>query len=135
MNAPVPASPAKIWVHRIHSLLIVAFVSSWTVALLSPVPMDSARKVLNDDGIFLFSKFLHFSAYAFLMVLCGTHRLMRNHWTWLVVFLVVHGELTEYIQQFVGRHMSVRDALIDSAGVLIGAVIVGYWWRSRESRS
>ena len=135
MNAPVPSSPSRTFVHRIHLLLIAAFVSSWTIALLSPVPMDSARKVLNDDGIFFFSKFLHFSAYAFLMVLCGTHRLMRNHWTWLVVFLVVHGELTEYFQQFVGRNMSVRDALIDSAGVLSGAVLVGFWWRSRSSRA
>ena len=132
-NAQTPESPMKISRFAIvHFILIIAFFAAWSIALLSPIPKETAKEILvTDDGLFFFAKFLHFAAYAFLMVLGGTQRALRNYWVWLIVVLVIHGEVTEYIQQFVGRNMSVRDSLIDTAGVLTGALIVAIWRKLR----
>jgi VanZ family protein len=47
----------------------------------------------------------------------------------LLAVLSLHGLGTEYCQQFVElRQPSVRDVLIDHAGILLGALAV---WRSR----
>ncbi|WP_020474069.1 VanZ family protein [Zavarzinella formosa] len=124
------------WLRWAHLLVFVAFFTAWTIALLSPVPKESAKEILGDeDNIFYFGKLLHVAAYAWLAVLGGTIWLMRTRWSWIVVLLIVHGELTEYFQQFVGRTSSVRDTLLDSTGVLIGALLVRFWWRFKSSKS
>jgi len=57
----------------IHAAVFAAFLTAWTIALLSPVPHQSAERVLGDPfSVFVFGKGLHISGYAFLAVLGGT---------------------------------------------------------------
>jgi hypothetical protein len=120
-------------VTAIHTVVFAASLTAWTIALLSPVPHQSAERVLGGSlQVFLFGKGLHVSAYAFLAVLGGTLPLRGWKWTWVLVGLVAHGGLTEFFQQFVGRGASVRDVGLDSIGVTIGGLIV-LAWRSRRA--
>ncbi len=119
---------------RSHLLAFIGLLAAWTYALLSPVP-EGATEVLGDDGAFLFGKTLHVSVYAAIMALGGTLWLMRGKEGWLAAVLVTHGALTEYFQQFVGRHMAVRDVLFDALGVFIGSVIVAVLARVRKRPS
>ena len=108
----------------IHVGVFAFVLTAWTVALLSPVPHDSARKVLGSEyGIFLFAKTVHVSAYAFLTVLGGTAAAFGRRWWWVLPALVAHGALTEYFQQFVGRGSRVADIGLDSIGVAIGGLV------------
>lgn len=105
---------------------------AWTIALLSPVPTETAEELLgNQRNIFIFGKMLHVCVYAFLMVFGGTVWFMTKNYSWLVVVLVNHGIVTEYFQQFVGRTSSARDAMLDSIGVTLGTVLVALYWRYR----
>ncbi len=115
----------------LHLLAFAGLLAAWTYALLSPVP-EGATEVLGDDGAFLFGKTLHVSVYAAIMALGGTLWLMRGKEGWLAAILVTHGALTEYFQQFVGRHMAVRDVLFDAMGVFIGSGIVAVWLAIRR---
>lgn len=116
----------------IHAGLFAAFLTVWTVALLSPVPHDSAKKVLGSEyGIFLFAKTVHVSAYAFLTVLGGTATLFGRQWWWVLPGLVVHGGLTEYFQQFVGRGSRIEDVGLDAIGVAVGGFVT---WAIRSYR-
>lgn len=106
-----------------HPFLFVAFLTAWTIALLSPVPDQSARRVLGSAfWVFVFGKGLHVSGYAFLTVLGGSVRGWRP--AWVLAGLVVHGGVTEYFQQFVGRTGSIRDVGLDAAGVLLGGLVL-----------
>lgn len=109
----------------LHAATFAAFLTAWTVALLLPVPHDSAKKVLGSEfGIFLFAKAVHVSAYAFLTVLGGTVALFGRRWWWVLPGLVAHGGLTEYLQGFVGRGSRLEDVGLDSIGIAVGGLIV-----------
>ena len=118
----------------LHLLAFAGLLAAWTYALLSPVP-EGATEVLGDDGAFLFGKTLHVSVYAAIMALGGTLWLVRGKEGWLAAVLVTHGAVTEYFQQFVGRHMAVRDVLFDALGVFIGSGIVAVLARVRKRPS
>jgi len=116
----------------IHVGVFAFFLTAWTVALMSPVPHDSARKVLGSEyGIFLFAKTVHVSAYAFLAVLGGTAAAFGKRWWWVLPALVAHGALTEFFQQFVGRGSRVEDVGLDSIGIAIGGLLT---WTIRSVR-
>ena len=113
----------------LHLVLFVAALVAWTVALLSPVPQESAQKVLGSQfGIFLFAKTVHVGAYAALTILGGSAALFGRRWVWLLPALVVHGGVTEYFQQFVGRGSRVEDVALDTLGVALGGLVI---WASR----
>jgi len=108
-----------------HVLLFAVALIAWTVALLSPVPHDSARSVLGSDwGVFLFGKTLHVGTYAVLTVLGGTAAAFGRRWWWVLPGLVAHGALTEYLQGFVGRGSRIEDVGLDSLGIAIGGLVV-----------
>jgi VanZ family protein len=108
----------------VHVGVFTFFVTAWTVALLSPVPHDSAKEVLGSEyGIFLFAKTVHVAAYAFLTVLGGTAAAFGRRWWWVLPALVAHGAITEYFQQFVGRGSRIEDVGLDSIGIAIGGLI------------
>ena len=116
---------------HLHTAIFLAFLISWTVALLSPVPEESASKVLGDkDTIWIFGKGLHISAYAWLAFL-GVSCVGPRWQGWMVAGLILHGITTEYFQDFVGRTGAVRDALLDSIGVTIGTSIILLWQQYR----
>ena len=108
-----------------HVFVFAFALTAWTVALLSPVPHDSARKVLGSEwGVFLFAKTLHVGTYAVLTVLGGTVAAFGRRWWWVLPGLVAHGGLTEYLQGFVGRGSRYEDVGLDSLGVAIGGLVV-----------
>ena len=108
-----------------HVFVFAVALTAWTVALLSPVPHDSARKVLGSDwGVFLFGKTLHVGTYAALTVLGGTAAAFGRRWWWVLPGLVAHGGLTEYLQGFVGRGSRIEDVGLDSLGIAIGGLVV-----------
>ena len=92
---------------------IVAFVGvavAWTVALLVPIPHETASQVLGSESAkFWFAKALHMTAYAFIACVAGTFRLTRRERIAVLIALFSHGALTEFFQQFVGRGASLQD--------------------------
>jgi hypothetical protein len=109
----------------------LGLVAAWTVGLLTPNPDRAVRDVLPPHALFPMAKALHVSAYAFLAALAA----------WLprrglpIAFLALHGAATEFLQQFVPtRTASVRDVLLDLAGVGLGLVLSWPWRRPRRDR-
>lgn len=109
----------------VHATAFGAALVLWTVALLSPVPHESAEKVLGGSfGVFLFAKSLHVGTYAGLTVLGGTVAMFGRKWVWVLPGLIAHGALTEFFQQFTGRTARIEDVGLDTLGIAIGASIV-----------
>ena len=107
----------------LQAVVFVGLLTAWTVALLSPVPHQSAHRVLGGEfWVWMFGKGLHVGAYAFLAVLGGT--LGGRQWLWVLGALVLHGGLTEFYQQFVGRTSAFRDAGLDTLGVAVGGLAI-----------
>jgi VanZ family protein len=114
-----------------HAVFFFLCIALWTVALLMPVPKNSASKVLGgESGMHLFGKTLHVSAYAFLTLLGGSMNLARRQRCLLLGALSFHAFATEFLQQFVDRGASWRDVGLDHAGIAIGLAIGWAWWRS-----
>ena len=112
---------------RLRALALLALLGLWTWKLLEPVPLPpSITAELSDTLRFLAAKCLHASAYAILTLLTVTLPL-SNRWRWLLAgLLALHGVATEIGQTFVpGRGGSVRDVLIDWAGIAVGVAV----WR------
>lgn len=106
-------------------LVFAAFLGLWTWKLLEPSPVPEALSAeLGGDLKFVLAKSLHACAYAFLAVL--VHALpVPRYWHWFLVgLLALHGAATEVGQTFVeGRSGSVRDVVIDWAGVAGGVLL------------
>jgi VanZ family protein len=126
-------SCCRLW-PTVHFGVFLTVLTAWTVALLSPVPQESAEKVLGSQfGIFVFAKTVHVTAYAILAVLGGSAVFLGRSWVWIFPALVLHGAVTEYFQQFVGRGSRIGDIALDALGVALGALIV--WSARRFKRS
>ena len=126
-------SCCRLWPTLHVGAFLVALVA-WTVALLSPVPQESAHQVLGSQfGIFVFAKTVHVAAYTVLTILGGSAALFGRRWVWLLPALVVHGGVTEYFQQFVGRGSRLEDVALDTLGIALGGVTV--WAGRRFNRS
>lgn len=122
--------------YPLHLFGFVAILIAWTIALLLPVPQESAEKVLGDDfGVFLFGKSLHIGSYAFLTLLGGTIAYFGRRWWWVVPTLFVHGAAIETIQPFVGRTGRVVDVVLDSIGIVLGALVIVAWRHFRRAES
>ena len=120
---------------KLHAWVFVLFLLAWTVALMLPVPHRSAEQVLGSSfHVFLFAKGLHVCSYAFLATLGGTIGLLGRRWFWVFPGLILHGCLTEFFQQFVGRGASIRDVGIDTIGISIGSLLVFAIRRIRRRR-
>jgi VanZ family protein len=106
-------------------LLWAVLLALWTAALLTPQPVQLANAVLPETMEFPASKLLHVAAYAVLAAGAVLVRpLGRGRWLLLAV-LSLHGMGTEYLQQCVElRGPSVRDVLLDHAGIVLGVVSV-----------
>jgi VanZ family protein len=117
-------------VDRIHLAVFALFLIAWTIALLMPVPHESAEKVLGDSfGVFLFGKSLHIGSYTFLTVLGGTVAIFGRRWWWVLPGLLIHGSLIEIIQPHVGRTGRIEDVGLDLIGIVIGGFVILGWQR------
>jgi VanZ family protein len=125
-----------LWLVQLHYVGFVALWVAWTVALLAPVPKQTASVVLpTDEAKFWFGKSLHVCTYAFLTIAGISLPWSRKQRLGLLLALFLHGVATEILQQFVpGRTGSVRDVLLDSAGILLGWAILS-WWVMRRNRA
>jgi len=120
---------------RIHMGAFLILIALWTVALLLPVPNQTANEALGGPlWVFVLGKSLHVGAYLFLAVLGGTAFLSYRRWFWITPGLVAHGAVAEFFQQFVGRTASVRDVLLDGLGAILGCCIVLWWGRIKLKR-
>jgi VanZ family protein len=117
------------------------FVAAWTHALLIPEPEAVARQILFpasasaanaerlDEKLALVSKPLHVVAYAVLTALSGWLGVRGQRRFILLLFLSMHGLMTEYLQHFVqGRHPSWGDAGLDHLGLVCGVILSWRWW-------
>lgn len=105
--------------------VFVLFLGLWTYELLAenPVP-ESVSRVIPVEWRFWLAKGLHVAAYAFLTVLAGLLPVPRLYFWVVVGGLALHGILTEVGQTFVaGRHGSLRDVLLDWAGLGLGVLV------------
>jgi VanZ family protein len=106
-------------------------VSAWTLALLTPQPVQVAQEVLPPPSEFPTAKILHVCMYAFLTILSAWLGVRGPRRWLLVVFLSLHGCLTEYFQTFVPlRTGSWIDVGIDHLGILLGLLLSWKWWRN-----
>lgn len=119
-----------VWLRRMHLLAFLVGMVLWSVALLSPIPEEDAKRVLRSkDGIFYFGKTLHIVAYLFLTVFAGVMCYARHSWGWWAFALAIHGGLIELFQPHFGRTGRWEDWALDSIGVVLGSLIVFMWWR------
>ena len=101
----------------------------WTAALTTTAPVHVYQAILP-EGLWSLpvSKILHVSAYAFLTAFAMGLR-PPSVWRWLILlFLLEHGVVTEWIQAFVPeRGSSVNDIVIDHCGVALGLALTWPW--------
>lgn len=90
--------------------------------------------VSAEDGEHILRKLAHFSEFAALgLCLCWLFGMLRKRTVWAVLCGAAVACVDESIQLFVpGRHGCVSDAVLDTAGVVTGVLLLGlYYWRKR----
>jgi VanZ family protein len=113
---------------KYHRPVFFFLLIGWTIALLVPVPKIAVQAVGGETPAFWFAKLLHLSIYTIITIIGGALSLSKTNRTILLIVLLAHGPVTEVLQNFVERGASVRDAVIDMLGVLLGIAI---GWRYR----
>ncbi len=107
------------------------YAIAWTLALELPNPVHAREgEEQLREGLFLFSKSVHLSAYALFAALTGW-LVVRRRTRWLLAAaLSLHAIGTEVLQHVldVGRTGSVRDVLLDHAGIVVGMLLTWGWW-------
>lgn len=112
--------PWRAWGGAAIFVLLLALL---THALLTPIPAGAVEIVGGDDSSFWISKTVHVTAYAFLAWMVTQFPIHARWRALILVVLILHGCGTEYLQQFVGRGSSLRDAILDTIGVGLGATL------------
>jgi len=105
--------------------LWLVYATAWTAALLSTLPLAAKGTVIPQEYFFCTGKALHVSAYAVFALLTSRLSLTAVNRRWMLLLVVLHGPLTEFLQQFTGRTPSVMDVGLDWLGVALG---VGLSW-------
>lgn len=97
----------------------------WTVGLLTPYPEQVQKAGLPESQIFTLSKTLHVFAYAGLTILSSWLGILETNRRLILLVLPLHGIATECLQHVVpSRTGTVRDALLDMLGIVIGLVFI-----------
>jgi VanZ family protein len=119
-----------LWLRRTHLVTFLVGMVVWSIALLSPIPEEDAKRVLRSkEGIFYFGKTLHIVAYLCLTVFAGVMHDARHSWGWWAFALFIHGGLIELLQPHFGRTGRWEDWALDTLGVVFGCGLVFIWWR------
>jgi hypothetical protein len=124
----------------LRAAAFVLLLAYWTYLLLKPSPFPDTyipefswfdKELLK----FLLAKLLHLGVYTFFAILGGSLVPAGRGRALILAGLVLHGAASE-VGQWVGgtylgtnRHGTVRDVLIDAAGVAVGAVALRRWDR------
>lgn len=84
------------------------------------------------EPFWTFSKALHVAAYALFCALCAWMLVPRPYRWLLLVFLIGHAMLTEYVQylmhDFFGRTGQWSDVGLDAIGIALGVALTWRWW-------
>ncbi|MFL5242610.1 MAG: VanZ family protein [Gemmataceae bacterium] len=114
---------------RPRMALWLLYLASWSLALLTPRPIEVAQAVLPPETSFYYGKSLHVCAYAGLTVLTGW-LLVCHRCRWLLLLGVsLHAFATEYLQNYVPlRTGSWRDVGLDHIGIVLGFALTRTWW-------
>jgi hypothetical protein len=127
--APVYRPPLVVrrWLCALYAL-------SWSVALIVPLPIKPPDPSWI-PSFWTFSKTVHVTAYALFAALCGWMLVPRRYRGLLMVFLVGHGMLTEYVQYLTndlfGRTGQWSDVGLDVIGIVLGVAVTWKWWSSK----
>ncbi len=128
---PSPPSSRRPWVRW---GVWTGFAAVWTILLLMPIS-ESGENTLDKVTLgrkFLAAKIGHVVGYALLTGLCGWLRPpARIRWM-LLVLVIVHAPVTEFLQTYVGRGGSLADVGLDFVGILLGLVLTWKWWTAGE---
>lgn len=125
------SQPKQRWLAAASVAVFVILLALLTRGLLTPVPASAVQITGGDDSSFWISKCVHVGAYGFMAWIAARLPIGRRWRIGLVILLLLHGGLTEYLQQFVGRGASLRDVILDCIGVALGTWI---GWRLRFGR-
>jgi VanZ family protein len=119
------------WCWRCRWLIWSVYAGAWTLALLTPQPVEVSDAVLGPQTGHYASKTLHVSAYAVFTLLSAWLRAQRPGRWLLLGFLSLHAFATEYLQHFVPeRTPSWQDVGFDHIGIAIGIILAWKWWRA-----
>jgi len=119
------------WRTLVGAAVFVVLLALLTRALLTPIPAAAVEVVGGGDSSFWISKTVHVAAYAFLAWMVTQFPIHARWRALILVGLILHGCLTEYLQQFVGRGSSPHDAILDTIGVGLGTT---FGWLLRLGR-
>jgi hypothetical protein len=116
-------------------LVWLVYAGAWTTALLMPVP-DVGNWTVGDDKIdlrFLFSKFVHVSAYALLAALTGWLQVPARYRAPLLFVVMAHATVTELLQNVTPHRTGcLEDVGIDQFGIALGLLATWRWWTAPE---
>src|SRR5262249_7707292 len=113
--------------------LWIVYAIAWTTALLSTVPLAAKGTIVPSEYFFETGKTIHVGAYAVFTLLTSRLPLSPSGRRLLLLVVVLHAPLTEFLQQFTGRDGSLRDVALDLLGVLLGVLLS--WSRWKQPRS
>jgi len=114
---------------RIWWALWCLYAIAWTTALLATFPLAAKDTIVPSEYCFETGKVLHVSAYAVFALLTSRLPLSVAGLRLMLLFVVLHGPLTEFLQQFTGRTASLMDVGFDLLGVGLGVVCSWPRWK------
>jgi VanZ family protein len=127
-DEPAPVYWPRLTVRR---WLCAFYALSWSIALIVPVPIKP-RDPSWVEPLWTFSKSLHVAAYAVFAGLCAWMLLPCRYRWLLIVLLLGHAMLTEYVQylthDFFGRTGQWSDVGLDAIGIVLGVSVMWKWW-------
>lgn len=103
----------------------IVYAIAWTIALLATFPVTARDAVVSEDVGFSMGKALHVAAYSIFVILSSRLAARR----WLLLLVILHAPLTEYLQQFTDRTSQLSDVGLDWLGVGIGVLLTWRSWR------
>lgn len=120
MTTTTPEAPAIRPIRRRRALVV--WIVYWCVLFVVthiPPPRVGVRIPRGSDKVAHFVLYLGLSVLGGYAIRAARTSPIRRLIGWAIVYLVYAG-LDEWLQSFVGRHMSLYDWLADAAGVLAG---------------
>src|SRR5262249_4890516 len=120
----MPSLTLRRWILLLYALAL-------TISLLVPQPIRSADPQVK-ESLYIFGKTVHIVAYATFTALAGWVLLPARYRWVLVVMLIGHGMLTEWVQyityDILGRTGQWSDVGLDAIGIAVGLALTCKWW-------